>query len=70
MKMRSKNAPVIEPQDAESVSSSSMSGYGSDVEDVELELRKDKTRRNIRPDIVIREVQETRFDFGEFYDRY
>ena len=68
--MQSKNAPVIELLDRESVSSSSMSEYGSDVEDVELQLRKHQTKRRIGPDIVIREVQETTFDFGEHYDRY
>ena len=67
--MWSKNATVSEPLDRESVSSSSMSDYGSDVEDVELQLRMNKTKHSIRPDIVIKEVQETRFYFGEHYDR-
>ena len=68
--MLSKNTPVSDPLDRESDSSSSMSEYGSDVEDVELQLRKHQTKRRIGPDIVIREVQETTFYFGEHYGEH
>ena len=38
--MKSLNAPVVEHSEVESKSSSSMSGYDSDLEDVEIEWRR------------------------------
>ena len=53
-KMWSRNAAVLEPhEEAESISSGSMSAYGNDVDDVELELRKENARRTVPPHIVI-----------------
>ena len=67
--MKALNAPAIDPLEAESKSSSSMSGYDSDLDDVEIELRKELTRlNNVRPKIVVRSVkEETRLP--EYYER-
>ena len=50
--MRFKGAPVIE-LDLMSMSSSSMSGYDIDVEDVEIELRRDKFLVENYPQFVV-----------------
>ena len=53
--MKSLNAPVVEHSEVESKSSSSMSGYDSDLEDVEIELRRELTwLNNVLPKIVMR----------------
>ena len=70
MKMKLKNTPVIEPLDVESETSSDMSEYGNEVDDIELEMYSNMTEQEIQPHIVIREVKETRFSFVEYYDRY
>ena len=44
--MKALNAPAIDPVEAESKSSSSMSGDDSDLDDVEIELRKELIRLN------------------------
>ena len=60
--MKSLNAPVVEHSEVESKSSSSMSGYDSDLEDVEIELRRELTwLNNVRPKIVMRKVKEKTF---------
>ena len=60
--MKSLNAPVVEHSEVESKSSSSMSGYDSDLEDVEIELRRELTwLNNVRPKIVMRTVKEKTF---------
>ena len=69
MKMQLKNTPVIEPLDVESETSSDMSEYGNEVDDIELEMYSNMTEQEIQPHIVIREVKETRFSFVEYYDR-
>ena len=58
--MKFKDTSVIEPLDLMSVSSSSMSGYDIDLEDVEIELRRDKFLLERYPHIVVRSVQEER----------
>ena len=67
--MKALNAPAIDPVEADSKSSSSMSGYDSDLDDVEIELRKDLIcLNNVRPKIVVRSVkEETRLP--EYYER-
>ena len=56
--MKSLNAPVVEHSEVESKSSSSMSGYDSDLEDIEIELRRELIRLNIvRPKILVRPVK-------------
>ena len=67
--MRLKNTPVIEPLEIESDSSSDMSDYGKEVDDIELAMCDDNPSEEIRPHIVVREVKETRFSFVEYYDR-
>ena len=52
--MKSKNAPVNEDLNFERRSSSSMSGYESDLEDVEIELRRELIQLNVRHSIVVR----------------
>ena len=69
MKMQLKNTPVIEPLNVESETSSDMSEYGNEVDDIELEMYSNMTKQEIQPHIVIREVKETRFSFVEYYDR-
>ena len=69
MNMQLKNTPVIEPLDVESETSSDMSEYGNEVDDIELEMYSNMTEQEIQPHIVIREVKETRFSFVEYYDR-
>ena len=60
--MKSLNAPVVEHSEVESKSSSSMSGYDSDLEDVEIELRRELTwLNNVLPKIVMRTVKEKTF---------
>ena len=67
--MKSLNAPVVEHSEVESKSSSSMSGYDSDLEDVEIELRKELIRlNNVRPKIVVRPVKEKTCLTG-YYER-
>ena len=57
--MKSLTAPVVEHSEVESKSSSSMSGYDSDLEDVEIELRREFIRlNNVRPKIVVRSGKE------------
>ena len=57
--MKSLNAPV-EHSEVESKISSSMSGYDSDLEDIEIELRRELIRLNIvRPKILVRPVKGT-----------
>ena len=67
--MRLKNTPVIEPLEIESDSSSDMSDYGKEVDDIELAMCDDNPSEEIQPHIVVREVKETRFSFVEYYDR-
>ena len=55
--MRFKGTPVIE-LDLMSMSSSSMSGYDIDVEDVEIELRQDKFLMENYPHIVVGSVMD------------
>ena len=55
--MRFKGTPVIE-LDLMSMSSSSMSGYDIDVEDVEIELRRDKFLVENYPHIVVGSVMD------------
>ena len=50
----------MEPLDLLSVSSSSMSAYAVDMDDVEIELRREKVQQERYPHIVIRSVQEER----------
>ena len=69
MKMQLKNTPVIEPLDVESETSSDMSEYGNEVDDIELEMYSNMTGQDTQHHIVIREVKETRFSFVEYYDR-
>ena len=52
-KMKFKDTLVIEPSDMCSISSSSMSGYDLDVEDIEIELRGDRFAVEKCPNIVI-----------------
>ena len=67
--MKSLNAPVVVYSEVESKSSSSMSGYDSDLEDVEIELRKELIRlNNVRPKIVVRPVKEKTYLPG-YYER-
>ena len=66
--MQLKNTPVIEPLDVESETSSDMSEYGNEVDDIELEMYSNMTGQDIQPHIVVREVKETRFSFVEYYD--
>ena len=64
-----KSITVIESLDVESDSSSDISDYGMDVEDVELEM----CSSVFRPPVVITGisgVKETRFDFEEHHARY
>ena len=59
--MKSLNAPVVEHSELASKSSSSMSRYDSDLEDVEIELRRELIRlNNVRPKIVVRPVKDTK----------
>ena len=44
--MKALNAPALDPVEAESKSSSSMSGDDSDLDDVEIQLRKELIRLN------------------------
>ena len=67
--MKSLNAPVVEHSEVESKSSSSMSGYDSDLEDIEIELRRELIRlNNVRPKIVVRPVKEKTYLPG-YYER-
>ena len=57
--MKSLNAPVVVYSEVESKSSSSMSGYDSDLEDIEIELRRELERlNNVRPRIEVSPVKE------------
>ena len=67
--MQLENTLVIEPLDVESKTSSDISEYGNEVDDLELEMCSNMTRHNIQPHIVEREVQETRCSFVEYYYR-
>jgi hypothetical protein len=55
--MRLKGTPVIE-LDLLSMSSSSMSGYDIDVEDVEIELQRDRFLQEKYPHIVVGSLRE------------
>jgi hypothetical protein len=63
--MRSKGTPVIE-LDMMSMSSSSMSGYDIDVEDVEIELRRDRflveNYQNIIVGLVLDDSHSWKYD--------
>ena len=65
--MRVKGTPVIE-LDLVSMSSSSMSGYDIDVEDVEIELRRDRFLTEKYPHIVVGSLREDS-DYWEHDER-
>ena len=66
--MKSVNAPVIEDHEFGRRSSSSMSGYESDLEDVEIQLRRELIRLDVRPSIVVQAVREES-SIQEYYQR-
>ena len=59
-----RNSPVIDPFDAVSGSSSGLSEYGKEVDDLEVAMC-----NIVEVAHPVREVKETRFSFVEYYDR-
>ena len=65
--MKSLNAPAVEYSEVESNSSSSMSGYDSDLEYIEIDLRRGLTRlNNVWLKIVARSGKEKGIMKGYF----
>ena len=60
-----RNSPVIDAFDGVSESSSGLSEYGNEVDDLEVAMC--NIVEVAQPG---REVKETRFSFVEYYDRY
>ena len=54
--MRLVKVPVMERQEVDSLGSSSMSGFDEDLGDLRLVLRREISRLDILPDIVVRET--------------
>ena len=61
--MKYMDTPIIEPLEFLSASSSSMSCYDVDINDLEIELSREKVRLDTHPHIVVCSMQEETSDW-------